>query len=68
MHLQILDLDGALDAQTSLRGVAPWDSVGRMELRDLAPRLRLWARDRTMRAARARLREGAREEDRKSVV
>jgi len=68
MHLQILDLDGALDAQTSLRGVAPWDSVGRLELRDLAPRLRLWARDRTMRATRARLRERAREEPTLSLL
>ena len=68
MHLQILDLDGALDAQTSLRGAAPWDSVGRIELRDLAPRLRLWARDRTMRAARARMRERVRAEPTLSLL
>jgi arginase family enzyme len=55
MHLQILDLDGALDAQTSLRSIAPWESVGTIPLRDLAPRLRLWSRERTMRAARARI-------------
>jgi arginase family enzyme len=55
MHLQILDLDGALDAQSSLRTVAPWESVGTVQLRDLAPSLRLWARDRTMRSARARM-------------
>lgn len=55
MHLQILDLDGALDAQTTLRDVAPWRSVGTLELRDLGPHLRLWSRDRTMRAARARI-------------
>jgi len=55
MHLQILDLDGALDAQTSLRSSAPWTSVSTVPLRDLAPRLRLWSRERTMRAARARI-------------
>jgi len=55
MHLQILDLDGALDAQTSLRAVAPWESVSTVALRDLGPRLRLWSRERTMRAARARI-------------
>ena len=61
MHLQILDLDGALATQISLRGVAPWSSVSTVDLRDLAPRLRLWARERSIRAARARLREHARE-------
>jgi len=55
MHLQIIDLDRALDAQTSLREVAPWDSVSTIDLRDLAPRLRLWASERTMRAARGRI-------------
>jgi len=62
MHLQILDLDGALDAQTSLRAVAPWDSVSTIALRDLGPRLRLWSRERTMRAARARIPAQARAE------
>ena len=55
MHLKIIDLDGALDAQVSLRDVAPWQSVQRIDLRDLGPRLRLWSTARTMRAARARL-------------
>jgi arginase family enzyme len=55
MHLQILNLDGALDAQATLHSVAPWNSVSTIDLRDLAPRLRLWARERTMRAARARI-------------
>ena len=56
MHLQFLDLDGSLDAQQSiLRAVAPWDSVSNIDLRDLAPRLRLWARERTVREARARI-------------
>ena len=55
MHLQILDFDGALEAQTSLRTVAPWDSVDTIALRDLGPRLRLWSRERTLCAARARI-------------
>jgi len=55
MHLQILDLDGALDAQISLRTVAPWDSISTIALRDLGPRLRLWSRERTMRITRARI-------------
>jgi len=55
MHLQILDLDGSLSAQSSLRDVAPWESVRHVPLTDLAPRLRLWSRDATIRQARARL-------------
>lgn len=55
MHLQILDLDGSVAWQTSLRDVAEWDSVSTIDLHDLAPRLRLWARERTMREARARI-------------
>lgn len=55
MHLQILDLDGSLCAQDSLRDAAPWASVRTVPLRDLAARLRLWSRDRTMQAARTRL-------------
>ena len=56
MHLQILDLDGSVAAQqTLLRGVAAWDSVSTIDLGDLAPRLRLWARERTVREARARI-------------
>lgn len=56
MHLQFLDLDGSLDAQQdSLRTVAPWDSVSTIDLRDLAPALRLWSRDRTIRHARERI-------------
>lgn len=55
MHLQILDLDGSVAAQASLRSVAPWDSVSTIDLRDLAPALRLWSRDRTVRLARERI-------------
>lgn len=55
MHLQILDLDGSVAAQASLRGVASWDSVSTIDLRDLAPALRLWSRDRTIRLARERI-------------
>ncbi|MBS0556606.1 MAG: arginase, partial [Proteobacteria bacterium] len=55
MHLQILDLDGALDAQASLPAIAPWQSVSTIPLRDLGPRLRLWSRNRTIRLARERI-------------
>lgn len=56
MHLQFLDLDGSLDSQQgTLRAVAPWDSVSSIDLRDIAPRLRLWSRDRTIRLARTRI-------------
>jgi len=56
MHLQILDLDGSVAAQqASLRGVAAWDSVSTIDLRDLAPHLRLWARERTVREVRTRI-------------
>jgi arginase family enzyme len=56
MHLQFLDLDGSVTAQQALlRGVAAWDSISTIDLRDLAPRLRLWARERTVREARARI-------------
>ena len=57
MHLQILDLDGSLDAQTSLRESAPWTTTSTVPLRDLGPRLRLWSRDATVRAARKRIAE-----------
>ncbi|HSN01363.1 MAG TPA: hypothetical protein VLS52_10185 [Rudaea sp.] len=55
MHLQILNLDGSVAAQTSLHAIAPWQSVSTIDLRDLAPALRLWSRDRTVRLARARI-------------
>jgi len=55
MHLQILDLDGAPAAQTSLPDMRAWNSVRTIPLQDLAPRLRLWSRDRAMREARARM-------------
>jgi arginase family enzyme len=55
MHLQILDLDGSLNAQASLRDTAPWTSVNTVALRDLGPRLRLWSRDATMAQARQRI-------------
>lgn len=68
MHLQILDLDGALDAQTSLRSVAPWATVSTIPLRDLGPRLRLWSRDRTVRLARARIHAQAQREPTLSLL
>src|SRR4029077_7637553 len=64
----ILDLDGSLEAQASLSTVAPWTSTSTLALRDLAPRLRLWSRDRTMRAARARIAAQARAEPTLSLL
>jgi len=55
MHLQILDLDGSVAAQSSLRDVAPWASVSTLPLRDLGPQLRLWSRNCTMEQARQRI-------------
>jgi arginase family enzyme len=62
MHLQILDLDGAVAAQQSLREVAPWTSVDTLPLRDLGARLRLWSRDATMKQARQRITSATRPE------
>lgn len=55
MHLQILDLDGSLSAQHSLRDAASWDSVATIALSDLGPRLRLWSRQETINTLRTRL-------------
>lgn len=55
MHLQILDLDGSLTAQASLRDVAPWTSATTLVLRDLGPRLRLWSRAASMAMASRRI-------------
>jgi arginase family enzyme len=55
MHLQILDLDGSVAAQSSLRDAVAWASVRTLALRDLGPQLRLWSRNATIAALRARL-------------
>ena len=55
MHLLLLDLDGSLRAQSSLRDAAPWQSVRTIDASDIAPRLRLWARARTIDEMRHRL-------------
>lgn len=55
MHLQIFDLDGSLTEQTSLGDAAAWQSVHTIDLRDIGPRLRLWARKATIAEARQRL-------------
>jgi arginase family enzyme len=69
MHLQILDLDGSLVAQPSLRDAAPWTTVATIALRDLAPRLRLWTRAVRMRELRERLaRSGATADDTISLL
>jgi len=61
MHLQILDLDGSVAAQATLGRAVAWASQTTIDLRELAPRLRLWSRaaaiaefDRQLDAARAR--------------
>jgi arginase family enzyme len=55
MHLTTLDLDGSLTGQASLREAAPWQSVRTIDLRDIGPKLRLWARESTIAAARERI-------------
>ena len=55
MHLQIFNLDESLPRQTSLRDVAPFESVKSFDLRDLGPRLRLWCRAATIARLQARL-------------
>ena len=55
VHLRILDTDGSVSAQASLKDAAAWQSVATVPLRDLAPKLRLWSRTATMRAARERI-------------
>ena len=48
MRLQILDLDGSLATQSSLADAAPWSSIRTIDLRDIGPRVRLWARATTI--------------------
>jgi len=55
LHLRILDIDGSLNTQSSLRDLLPWASVTTMPMRDLAQPLRLWGRAATMQRARTRL-------------
>lgn len=43
MHLLILNLDDSLATQSSLADAAAWTSLDTLDLRDLAPRLRLWS-------------------------
>ncbi len=64
MHLQILDLDGSIAAQTSLRDAMPWWSVATIALHDLGSRLRLWSRAANIAILRTRLRDAnARSQD-----
>jgi arginase family enzyme len=64
MHLQILDLDRSLSSQASLADAARWQSVRSLDLTDIGPRLRLWARDASMAEARRRIAaDGVRIED-----
>ena len=57
MHLQIFDLDGSLTTQKSLADAAPWSSVRTLDLRDIGPRVRLWARNATIEQLRRRIAE-----------
>ena len=57
MHLRVLDLDDSLPGANAFAGLASWDSVDTVPLRDLAPALRLWARSATMQRAADRLRQ-----------
>lgn len=54
VHLRILDIDGSVGASV-LENAAPWDSIVNVDLRDLAPALRLWSRRKTIDIARARI-------------
>lgn len=62
MQLQIIDSDGSIDAR-QVTAAAPWTRVEEIPLRDLAPRVRLWSRDRYMREVRARIGEHIRGEE-----
>jgi arginase family enzyme len=64
-HLRILDTDASVDAAV-LTAAAAWASVTRVDLRDLAPALRLWSRRGNLEAARARI--GAANDPRPSVT
>lgn len=52
--LRLLDTDGSFDGD-ALASAAPWTSITRIDLRDLGAALRLWSRQRTIDAARARI-------------
>ncbi len=54
VHLRILDTDGSIDVD-ALTAATPCASVTRVDLRDLAPALRLWSRARNIADARARI-------------
>lgn len=53
-NLRILDTDGSASAN-ALIDAAPWASIVNIDLRDLAPALRLWSRRKTIQSARARI-------------
>lgn len=54
VHLRILDTDGSVGASV-LENAAPWGSIVDVDLRDLAPALRLWSCRKTMEIARTRI-------------
>jgi arginase family enzyme len=55
MHLRIFDFDGSLRTQGSLPDAARWQSMRTLDLSDIGPRLRLWARASTIAEARRRI-------------
>jgi hypothetical protein len=55
MHLEIVNLDGSVEDQASGPVAAPWQSMRLLDLRDLAPSLRLWSGARAIGEARRRL-------------
>jgi arginase family enzyme len=59
MRLQILDLDGSLAVQSSLADAALWSSIRTIDLRDIGPRVRLWARAATIEEVRRKFDDSA---------
>ena len=55
MHLEILDLDGSVHNHALEATPSRWQSVRVLDLRDMAAKLRLWSRERTIAEVRRRL-------------
>lgn len=55
MHLEILDLDGSVQSHVSESAASRWQSVRVLDLRDLAPKLRLWSGGKAIAETRRRL-------------
>ncbi len=57
MHLEILDLDGSLRSDAGESADSRWQSVRVLDLRDLAPKLRLWSGSKAIAETRRRLQD-----------